>query len=165
MHANADHQISLFPTTHMSRQSVGRHSKNSMSLDPISYVNLDWVWVVLWLHDYLETLPQEIKVIWPQRLSGATILFLLNRHAMILYLVLALFTTVPGTASDSLWVHSHSTWVSLFIDMCLLLSCSRITQSYPSGNFRISGLGSSSRIFRWPRSRPANIPKHGSLIR
>ncbi|EIM81702.1 uncharacterized protein STEHIDRAFT_115077 [Stereum hirsutum FP-91666 SS1] len=54
----------------------------------------------LWILDYLQTLPMEIEAIWMKKMSGSSLLFLLNRYLFIVYLVCQTISETPGTMSD-----------------------------------------------------------------
>ena len=53
--------------------------------------------VVLVIYDYILTFSQEFNVIWSSELSGATILFLINRYfSLLLFVSATLGTLVPS---------------------------------------------------------------------
>lgn len=57
----------------------------------------------VWLYDYIDTLPTEILVIWSNRLTITSSVFLINRYGFLIYLVFSLAASVGGTMTDTLW--------------------------------------------------------------
>ncbi|KAJ3786423.1 hypothetical protein GGU10DRAFT_332318 [Lentinula aff. detonsa] len=50
----------------------------------------------LWIADFIETLPTEINAIWRKKLTGASVLFLINRYIFLLSLIPQAFIILPG---------------------------------------------------------------------
>lgn len=55
---------------------------------------------VLWIFDYILTLPTEIRAIWFRKWTGVSVLFLLNRYVMMASVVSLLVLSTPGPSSD-----------------------------------------------------------------
>ncbi|KAJ3979049.1 hypothetical protein F5890DRAFT_1478846 [Lentinula detonsa] len=49
----------------------------------------------LWIADFIETLPTEINAIWQKKLTGASVLFLINRYIFLLYILLQMTIDLP----------------------------------------------------------------------
>lgn len=43
--------------------------------------------IALWFYDYFDTLPSEIMYIWCQEISWTSILFIVNRYTLLVYLL------------------------------------------------------------------------------
>lgn len=56
--------------------------------------------------DYVQTLPMEIEAVWSSRLTGASIVFLLNRYVFAASLILSILYQGPGSASDKRYIFS-----------------------------------------------------------
>ncbi|KAJ3793237.1 hypothetical protein GGU11DRAFT_800573, partial [Lentinula aff. detonsa] len=54
----------------------------------------------LWIADFIETLPTEINAIWRKKLTGASVLFLINRYIFLLYLILQTPFNLPGNEKN-----------------------------------------------------------------
>ncbi|KAJ3791603.1 hypothetical protein GGU11DRAFT_694369, partial [Lentinula aff. detonsa] len=54
----------------------------------------------LWIADFIETLPTEINAIWRKKLTGASVLFLINRYIFLLYLIFEMFANLPGNQKN-----------------------------------------------------------------
>ncbi|KAJ3729206.1 hypothetical protein DFJ43DRAFT_1139897 [Lentinula guzmanii] len=50
----------------------------------------------LWIADFIETLPTEINAIWQKKLTGASVLFLINRYSFLLSLIFGIPSSLPG---------------------------------------------------------------------
>ncbi|KAJ3780219.1 hypothetical protein GGU10DRAFT_337353 [Lentinula aff. detonsa] len=50
----------------------------------------------LWIADFIETLPTEINAIWQKKLTGASVLFLINRYIFLLSLIFEILSGLPG---------------------------------------------------------------------
>ncbi|KAF5371876.1 hypothetical protein D9757_010584 [Collybiopsis confluens] len=55
---------------------------------------------VLWIADFIETLPTEIQTMWSRRQTGASLLFIFNRYSFLLSLLAALIINLPGESGD-----------------------------------------------------------------
>ncbi|EIM81238.1 uncharacterized protein STEHIDRAFT_162223 [Stereum hirsutum FP-91666 SS1] len=64
-----------------------------------NYTNLSAA--VLWMLDYVQTLADEIKVGWSNKLTATGALYFLNRYAFGVYLALTLAIASPGSATDA----------------------------------------------------------------
>lgn len=51
--------------------------------------------------DYVQTLADEIRVVWSNKLTATGALYFLNRYAFGVYLVLTLAIASPGSATDA----------------------------------------------------------------
>ncbi|KAJ3729196.1 hypothetical protein DFJ43DRAFT_1083979 [Lentinula guzmanii] len=61
----------------------------------------DTLWLVtLWIADFIETLPTEINAIWRKKLTGASVLFLINRYIFLLYLIFEMFTNLSDNQKN-----------------------------------------------------------------
>ncbi|KAJ3781059.1 hypothetical protein GGU10DRAFT_336673 [Lentinula aff. detonsa] len=49
----------------------------------------------LWIADFIETLPTEINGIWQKKLTGASVLFLINRYSFLLSLMFGIPSSLP----------------------------------------------------------------------
>ncbi|KAJ3793915.1 hypothetical protein GGU11DRAFT_798089 [Lentinula aff. detonsa] len=54
----------------------------------------------LWIADFIETLPTEINAIWQKKLTGASVLFLINRYIFLLSLILEIVPSLPGNQKN-----------------------------------------------------------------
>ncbi|KAJ3743008.1 hypothetical protein DFH05DRAFT_1498936, partial [Lentinula detonsa] len=52
--------------------------------------------ITLWIADFIETLPTEINAIWQKKLTGASVLFLINRYSFLLSLIFGIPISLPG---------------------------------------------------------------------
>ncbi|KAJ3742998.1 hypothetical protein DFH05DRAFT_1498896, partial [Lentinula detonsa] len=60
-------------------------------------ITADRLWLVtLWIADFIETLPAEINAIWQKKLTGASVLFLINRYILLLSLICEIVPSLPG---------------------------------------------------------------------
>ncbi|KAJ3787902.1 hypothetical protein GGU10DRAFT_414262 [Lentinula aff. detonsa] len=55
---------------------------------------------ILWIADFIETLPTEINAIWQKKLTGASVLFLINRYIFLLSLIFEIVTSLPGNQKN-----------------------------------------------------------------
>ncbi|KAF5340511.1 hypothetical protein D9757_014669 [Collybiopsis confluens] len=55
---------------------------------------------VLWIADFIETLPTEIQTMWSRRQTGASLLLIFNRYSFLLSLLAALIINLPGESGD-----------------------------------------------------------------
>ncbi|KAJ3805280.1 hypothetical protein EV368DRAFT_50261, partial [Lentinula lateritia] len=53
----------------------------------------------LWIVDYIETLPAELRSIWKKK-TGISVLFLVNRYTFLLFIVLGALLNFPGNGTD-----------------------------------------------------------------
>ncbi|KAJ3934248.1 MAG: hypothetical protein NXY57DRAFT_1036974 [Lentinula lateritia] len=53
----------------------------------------------LWIVDYIETLPAELRSIWKKK-TGTSVLFLVNRYTFLLFIVLGALLNFPGNGTD-----------------------------------------------------------------
>ncbi|KAJ3743018.1 hypothetical protein DFH05DRAFT_1498996, partial [Lentinula detonsa] len=61
----------------------------------------DTLWLTsLWIADFIETLPTEINAIWQKKLTGASVLFLINRYSFLLSLIFGIVTSLPGNQKN-----------------------------------------------------------------
>ncbi|KAJ3979884.1 hypothetical protein F5890DRAFT_1420651 [Lentinula detonsa] len=51
--------------------------------------------IALWIADFIETLPTEINGIWQKKLTGASVLFLINRYSFLLSLMFGIPSSLP----------------------------------------------------------------------
>ncbi|KAJ3743002.1 hypothetical protein DFH05DRAFT_1498917 [Lentinula detonsa] len=65
---------------------------------PLSHLSTNTT--ALWIADFIETLPTEIKAIWQKKLTGASVLFLINRYIFLLALIFEIFISVPGNQKN-----------------------------------------------------------------
>ncbi|KAF5389772.1 hypothetical protein D9757_005950 [Collybiopsis confluens] len=56
--------------------------------------------VVLWIADFIATLPTEIRTMWFKKPTGTSVLFILNRYFFLLFLSIALVESTPGNSTD-----------------------------------------------------------------
>lgn len=56
------------------------------------------------MYDYLCTISMEINSSWSRRVTGTNILFLINRHAFLVFIVTYLVFQTPGSATDNVYV-------------------------------------------------------------
>ncbi|KAJ3805350.1 hypothetical protein F5876DRAFT_17795, partial [Lentinula aff. lateritia] len=54
----------------------------------------------LWIADHIETLPTEFRSIWKRKMTGTSVLFLINRYMFFLFLVLQAVFNLPGNGTD-----------------------------------------------------------------
>ncbi|KAJ3979208.1 hypothetical protein F5890DRAFT_1589459 [Lentinula detonsa] len=54
----------------------------------------------LWIADFIETLPTEINAIWRRKLTGASVLFLINRYIFLLSLIFRIVPSLPGNQKN-----------------------------------------------------------------
>ncbi|KAJ3746078.1 hypothetical protein DFH05DRAFT_1483637, partial [Lentinula detonsa] len=54
----------------------------------------------LWIADFIETLPTKINAIWQKKLTGASVLFLINRYIFLLYLIFLIVPSLPGNQKN-----------------------------------------------------------------
>lgn len=70
-------------------------------LRPLSITYQSLLHTVLWMLDYVQTLADEIKVVWSNKLTATGALYFLNRYAFGVYLALTLAIASPGSATDA----------------------------------------------------------------
>lgn len=56
---------------------------------------------VIWIIDFVATLPTEVEVIWSSRLTACSFVFLLNRYAYLVHIFFQAMTTLTTGASLS----------------------------------------------------------------
>lgn len=56
--------------------------------------------LVLWMFDFIQTLPMEIEGVWSGRPSGTATIFLANRYCFGMSLILQLVIGSPVSATD-----------------------------------------------------------------
>lgn len=56
---------------------------------------------VVWFLDFIQTLPMEVVAVWSSKVSGAAVIFLLNRYVFGVSIVLTLAGTMPGMTTNS----------------------------------------------------------------
>ncbi|KAH7870563.1 uncharacterized protein C8R40DRAFT_1010359, partial [Lentinula edodes] len=54
----------------------------------------------LWIADHIETLPTEFRSIWKRKMTGTSVLFLINRYMFFLFIVLQAVFNLPGNGTD-----------------------------------------------------------------
>ncbi|KAJ3978694.1 hypothetical protein F5890DRAFT_1589575 [Lentinula detonsa] len=54
----------------------------------------------LWIADFIETLPTEINAIWRKKLTGASVLFLINRYIFLFSLFSQILFNLPGNETN-----------------------------------------------------------------
>lgn len=54
----------------------------------------------MWMTDFVYTLPMEIEAIWSRNVTGTSILYLVNRYAYGLSLIMITVLDAPGSRSD-----------------------------------------------------------------
>ncbi|KAJ3742994.1 hypothetical protein DFH05DRAFT_1498889, partial [Lentinula detonsa] len=54
----------------------------------------------LWIADFIETLPTEINAIWQKKLTGASVLFLINRYIFLFSLFSQILFNLPGNETN-----------------------------------------------------------------
>lgn len=52
--------------------------------------------LVIWLYDYVQTFHIEVESIWSKRVTGVSILFILNRYLMIANIAIGTYFGIPG---------------------------------------------------------------------
>ncbi|KAF5389674.1 hypothetical protein D9757_006059 [Collybiopsis confluens] len=55
---------------------------------------------VLWISDFMETLPAELQTIWSGKHTGTSFLFIVNRYSFLLSLLTSLIFNLPGESTD-----------------------------------------------------------------
>ncbi|KAJ3885029.1 hypothetical protein GG344DRAFT_83197 [Lentinula edodes] len=55
---------------------------------------------VLWLFDFVQTFPLELRSIWSKRLSGMSIIFILNRYLFLFSVMSSIAINMPGSSGD-----------------------------------------------------------------
>ncbi|KAJ3745493.1 hypothetical protein DFH05DRAFT_1542414 [Lentinula detonsa] len=56
--------------------------------------------ITLWIADFIETLPTEINAIWQKKLTGASVLFLINRYSLLFSLIVQISLSLPGNEKN-----------------------------------------------------------------
>ncbi|KAJ3743584.1 hypothetical protein DFH05DRAFT_1460812 [Lentinula detonsa] len=54
----------------------------------------------LWIAEFIESLPTEINIVWLRKITGTSILFLLNRYMLLLGLIFQALMILPGSGSN-----------------------------------------------------------------
>ncbi|KAJ3799305.1 hypothetical protein GGU11DRAFT_512355 [Lentinula aff. detonsa] len=54
----------------------------------------------LWIAEFIESLPTEINTVWLRKITGTSILFLLNRYMLLLGLISQALMILPGSGSN-----------------------------------------------------------------
>lgn len=62
---------------------------------------------VIWIYDYLDSLPREILLVWCNQLSITSIMFFINRYIFFVYLFARLGSTTGFYTSVNMWVYSR----------------------------------------------------------
>ncbi|KAJ4465976.1 hypothetical protein C8J55DRAFT_440206 [Lentinula edodes] len=55
---------------------------------------------MLWIADHVETLPTEFTSIWKRKITGASILFLVNKYVFLLFIVFGAILDLPGNGTN-----------------------------------------------------------------
>lgn len=64
--------------------------------------------LVLWFTNFLQTIPMEIEAVWSRKMTMTSLMFLLNRHAFALFLLVSIVSTlVPSYMSAQRSIASH----------------------------------------------------------
>ncbi|KAJ3992831.1 hypothetical protein F5050DRAFT_1852734 [Lentinula boryana] len=80
--------------------------------------------ITLWIADFIETLPTEINAIWRKKLTGASVLFLINRYSFLLSLIFEILLSLPGNDDNKHPSNCHNQWIIL--GTCSILIISRL---------------------------------------
>ena len=78
-----------------------------MSLQSVSlrkpHSDLHAIYIALVIYEYLVTFTTEVQLFWVRELTGASILFFINRYLMLLYILAELwgYSPLTGTVSVS----------------------------------------------------------------
>ncbi|KAF9061641.1 hypothetical protein BDP27DRAFT_1485869 [Rhodocollybia butyracea] len=77
---------------------------SSVQAEDLQFLKMLWNYMtlsafVLWLHDSLITLPTEVRSIWSRKLTGNSMVFILNRYGFLLFEVMLL---VPSLSKMSI---------------------------------------------------------------
>lgn len=56
--------------------------------------------LVIWMQDYCQTFFMEIHAIWSRKLTGSSMLFIVNRYMFLWYIIAQSAMDLPGTTGD-----------------------------------------------------------------
>ncbi|KAJ3779931.1 hypothetical protein GGU10DRAFT_397901 [Lentinula aff. detonsa] len=79
----------------------------------------------LWIADFIETLPTEINAIWRKKLTGASVLFLINRYIFLFSLFSQILFNLPGNETNE-QVYAIYNKNRIILGTCSILIISRL---------------------------------------
>ncbi|KAJ3794020.1 hypothetical protein GGU11DRAFT_797788 [Lentinula aff. detonsa] len=65
---------------------------------PLSHMSTNTI--ALWIADFIATLPTEINAIWRKKLTGASVLFLINRYSLLFSIIVQISLSLPGNETN-----------------------------------------------------------------
>lgn len=83
-------------TTSTFQPRVRDYSTNSLFVDRTIDCGSEVVWIV----DFVQTLPMQIEAVWLRKLTGTSVIYLTNHFTAGMTFVLALVGNSPGSASN-----------------------------------------------------------------
>ncbi|KAJ3731722.1 hypothetical protein DFJ43DRAFT_1139063 [Lentinula guzmanii] len=73
-------------------------SKQCDHTTPLSHMSSNTI--ALWIADFIATLPTEINEIWRRKLTGAAVLFLINRYSLLFSVIVQISLSLPGNETN-----------------------------------------------------------------
>lgn len=55
----------------------------------------------LWIADFSQTFPVEVDIVWPGKVTGTKIIYLFNRYAFGISMLLQAISVLPGSTSET----------------------------------------------------------------
>ncbi|EIM85223.1 uncharacterized protein STEHIDRAFT_157871 [Stereum hirsutum FP-91666 SS1] len=93
---------------------------------------------VIWMMDYIQTLPIEVNVIWRRKWTGSSVLFAVNRYGYLIALAFELFLYLPGVTTGR-WCSSAGHLQIVFFSLTTATSAALLS-------LRLYGIYGRSRI-------------------
>lgn len=70
---------------------------------------------VIWMMDYMQTLPTEVNEIWRRKWTSSSILYVTNRYGYLMALAFELFLYLPGVTTDG-WYALPLSCLHVYVD-------------------------------------------------